>query len=149
MTNSTDRESFMTVVFKTDVESFDKNPMHIKTEFGEIAAISRGDVCAELEASRAESAKEIEALKRENNRWRASHAQADGGFSPDWCAANDSLREHLTLRRKDKEEIGLLKRVVSVLKEQVTRCAVWFSADDEIMESECRSALAAAEKVAL
>ena len=48
-------------------------------------------------------------LHAEVERWRASHAQKDGGFNPDYCAANDSLREHLTLRRKDRDYIEQLR----------------------------------------
>lgn len=47
MTNE-QRNAYMTVVFKTDVESFEQNPLHIKSEFGPVAAICRGDALKEL-----------------------------------------------------------------------------------------------------
>jgi hypothetical protein len=44
-------EPFMTVVFKTNVSSFDKNPLHFKTQFGDVAVIRRGNALEELQAA--------------------------------------------------------------------------------------------------
>ena len=43
--------NFMTVVIDRDASSFDKNPLHIKSEFGNVVAISRGDALAKLETA--------------------------------------------------------------------------------------------------
>lgn len=57
------REEYMTVVFKTNARSFEKNPLHIKSEFGDVAAVCRGDALEELEALKQPPMSEDEAVE--------------------------------------------------------------------------------------
>ena len=56
MNQTETQREYMTVVFKTDVESFTKNHLHIKSEFGEVLAISRGNALEEMDALRSHPA---------------------------------------------------------------------------------------------
>lgn len=44
------RKDFITVVFDKSADSFATNPLHIKSEFGNVVAIQRGDALATHEA---------------------------------------------------------------------------------------------------
>lgn len=72
----TSTEDVTTVVFNTDVESFDKNPLHIKSEFGDVLSICRGDALDEL----ATANKMIEKLKLEIELLQDALAERDGDY---------------------------------------------------------------------
>lgn len=58
----TEQEAFMTVVFKTDAASLERNPLHIRSEFGDVFAIRRGNGLAELQQEAERVKKLVEAL---------------------------------------------------------------------------------------